>query len=139
MPRRALSIILAAAGLSACASGYEEGPGRAWAVDGVPAPAYRGGQWVEPRRPYAGELTGPGLAILDDWLKETPEGRAIVTLGFGDAGGGVVSEDVAHRVNIWFRRYADHDRDMTITDPEIRTALVTAAGGHLRPPRQPSR
>ena len=131
MPRRAFSIILAAAGLSACATGYDAQPRRITFIS-EPGPAYRGGQWAEPRRPYEGELTGPGLAILDDWLKETPEGRAIVTLGFADAGGGVVSEDVAHRVNIWFRRYADQDRDMTITDPEIRTALVAAAGRYVR-------
>ena len=39
------------------------------------------------RRPHDGELRGPGVEILDDWLKETREGRAIVTLGFRDAGG----------------------------------------------------
>ena len=33
-----------------------------------------------------------------------------------------------------FRRYADTNRDMTITDPEIRTALVAAAGRY-RPRR----
>jgi hypothetical protein len=56
----------------------------------------------------------------------------VVTLGFREAGEGFVSEDVAHRANIWFRRYADEDRDMRITDPEIRTALVQAAGRYLR-------
>ena len=63
---------------------------------------------------------GPGVAILDPWLAETREGVAIVTLGFSDAAEGEVSEDVAHRANIWFRRYADSDRDMRITDEEIR-------------------
>ena len=82
--------------------------------------------------PIDGALSGPGVEILDDWLKETAEGRAIVTLGFRDAGHGAVSEDVAHRANIWFRRYADRDRDMIITDPEIRTALVAAAGRYFR-------
>lgn len=132
MHRRALLITLALAGLSACSWGYDGYGYGAYSAYGPAGPAYRGREWAEPRRPYEGELTGPGLAILDDWLKETPEGRAIVTLGFGAAGGGVVSEDVAHRVNIWFRRYADHDRDMTITDPEIRTALVAAAGRYIR-------
>jgi hypothetical protein len=56
----------------------------------------------------------------------------VVTLGFRDAAGGVVSEDVAHRANIWFRCYADRDRDMIVTDPEIRTALVAAAGRYVR-------
>ena len=93
--------------------------------------AYQGDDWAD-RRPYAGELDGPGVALLDPWLLETDEGRAIVTLGFREAAGGYVSEDVAHRANIWFRRYADHDRDLRITDPEIRTALVAAAGQYLR-------
>ncbi|MGZ8997335.1 MAG: hypothetical protein ACXW2T_00620, partial [Allosphingosinicella sp.] len=77
-------------------------------------------------------LNGPGIEILDRWLSETVEGRAIVTLGFRDAARGFVSEDVAHRANIWFRHYADDNRDMKITDPEICTALVTAAGRYLR-------
>lgn len=92
---------------------------------------YEGTQWQGPRRPHAGPLHGPGVAILDPWLLETEEGRAVVTLGFRDAARGFVTEDVAHRANIWFRRYADHDRDMKITDPEIRTALVQAGGRYL--------
>ncbi|HEV2866517.1 MAG TPA: hypothetical protein VGX37_08370, partial [Allosphingosinicella sp.] len=83
-------------------------------------------------RAYEGDLEGPGLSILDPWLKETAEGRAIVTLGFREAARGFVSDDVAHRANIWFRRYADYDGDMRITDAEIRTALVTAAGRYVR-------
>ena len=94
--------------------------------------AYDGEAWGGARRPHQGELRGPGVEILDPWLLETREGRAIVTLGWNEAGEGFVSEDVAHRANIWFRRYADHDRDMRITDPEIRTALVHAASPHLR-------
>jgi hypothetical protein len=94
--------------------------------------AYEGDNWRGERQPYEGELSGPGVAILDPWLLETREGRAIVTLGWNDAGEGVISEEVAHRANIWFRRYADFDRDMKITDPEIRNALVSAAGRYLR-------
>ena len=94
--------------------------------------AYQGDEWRESRRPYQGDLQGPGVGILDPWLLETPEGRAIVTLGWRDAGNGVVSEDVAHRANIWFRHYADQNEDMRITDPEIRTALVNAAGRYVR-------
>lgn len=136
---RTFLTFLALAGLSACAWGYDGYYGSPDAtVEAAPGPAYRGGAWAEPRAvraPFEGELTGPGLAALDDWLKETPEGRAIVTLGFSDAAGGVISAETADRANIWFRRYADTDHDMTITDPEIRTALVAAAGRHSRPPR----
>lgn len=135
MPRRALLIPLALAGLSACSWGYGEHHGSGWTVYAPSGPpAYRGREWAEPRRPFEGALTGPGLAILDDWLKETPEGRAVVTLGFRDAARGAVSEDVAHRANLWFRLYADQDRDMILTDPEIRTALVAAAGRYVRRP-----
>jgi len=94
--------------------------------------AYAGEAWASPRAPFEGELRGPGVAILDRWLSETREGRAIVTLGWREAGEGFVDEDVAHRANIWFRRYADQNRDMRITDPEIRTALVSASGRYLR-------
>lgn len=93
--------------------------------------AYAGAAW-DGERPVVDELEGPGVEILDRWLAETREGRAIVTVGFADAATGEVSEDVAHRANIWFRRYADSDRDMRITDEEIRVALVTAGGRYSR-------
>ena len=139
MRRRTLLTILALAGVSACAWGYDEHynpPGSI--VQGPPGPFYRGRAWAAPRpsrAPFEGALTGSGLAQLDDWLKDTPEGRAIVTLGFSDAANGVISAETADRANIWFRRYADTNHDMTITDAEIRTALVAAAGRYQRHPR----
>jgi hypothetical protein len=93
--------------------------------------AYAGGVWTG-ERPEVDELDGPGVAILDPWLARTREGVTIVSLGFRDAAEGEVSEDVAHRANIWFRRYADSNRDMRITDDEIRIALVAAAGRYTR-------
>jgi hypothetical protein len=126
MARGWIAAAVSALALTACAWGYDDygyGHGR----DLRAGPAYRGEQWAGVREPFRGELTGPGVEILDEWLKNTDEGQAIVTLGFRDAGEGVISEDVAHRANIWFRRYADQNRDMTITDPEIRTALVAAS------------
>ncbi len=130
MRRRALVAACSLLGLSACTWGDDGYWGHGDPYGGY---AYRGQQWTgEARRPHDGELRGPGVEILDDWLKDTREGQAVVTLGFRDAGAGFVSEDVAHRANVWFRRYADHDRDMVITDPEIRTALVAAAGRYVR-------
>jgi hypothetical protein len=135
MRRRTLLTLLALAGVSACAWGYDEhyyGSGRADYA--APAPVYRGRAWAAPqppRAPFEGALRGPGLAQLDDWLKDTPEGRAIVTLGFTDAADGVISEETADRANIWFRRYADTNRDMIVTDPEIRTALVAASRRYM--------
>ena len=117
MTKHAILALAASAGLAACTYG-----------DGH---AYHGGEWDGPRQPYQGALRGPGVEILDPWLAETEEGRAIVTLGFRDAADGEISEDIAHRANIWFRRYADSDRDMRVTDPEIRTALVAAGGRYL--------
>jgi hypothetical protein len=155
MLRQALSITLAASGLCACAWGYDGNYGQGYSYPyGYTAPAgyaqgygagpvYQGAQWAAPRpvaapqaprQPYTGQLSGPGVETLDEWLRDTAEGRAIVTLGFHDAAEGVISEDVAQRANIWFRHYADNNRDMTITDEEIRTALVAAAGRYLPPP-----
>lgn len=76
---------------------------------------------------YQGErFSGRGAGMLDPWLVSTPEGRDIVMLGFGDDAGGI-SEEKADRANIWFRRYADTDRDLRLTDEEIRIALVQAS------------
>ncbi|MGE0178524.1 MAG: hypothetical protein AB7O91_01725 [Sphingomonas sp.] len=94
--------------------------------------AYGGAEWAGERGPYEGALRGEGMEILDRWLADTREGRTIVTLGFSEAANGEVSEDVAHRANIWFRRYADSNRDMRVTDEEIRIALVAAAGRYAR-------
>jgi hypothetical protein len=93
--------------------------------------AYAGAAW-DGERPEVEELEGPGVEILDRWLAETREGRRIVTLGFRDAAEGEISEDVAHRANIWFRRYADSNCDMRITDEEIRVALVAASNRYGR-------
>ena len=139
MRRRTILTLLALAGVSACAWGYDElHYSTGWTVMAPPpAPAYRGRAWAGARpmrTPFEGALTGPGLVQLDDWLKDTAEGRAIVTLGFGDAANGVVSVETADRINIWFRRYADTNHDMIITDPEIRTALVAASRRYLRRP-----
>jgi len=119
--RAFLFLATSLAALAACAHGGHHG-----------RYAYGGSEWSGTRQAYEGDLHGPGLAVLDPWLKETREGRAVVTLGFRDAGRGFVSEDVAHRANIWFRRYADQDCDLQVTDPEIRTALVAAAARYLR-------
>jgi hypothetical protein len=126
-----MQAILAAAaigtlGLAGCATWNEQGYGPAFGDY-----RYEGSQWGGTRERYVGPLQGPGLAVLDPWLRETREGRDIVTLGFSEASEGLVSIDLAHRANIWFRRYADTDRDMCLTDPEIRIALVQAAREHF--------
>ena len=128
MRRAILSLIvgLTALGLPACA--YNDHRTRGYDRYSYDGDAWRGRH----PGPYRGELRGPGVDILDPWLLETPEGRAIVTVGFRDAVRGRISEDVAHRANIWFRRYADTDRDMRVTDREIRLALIYASREHMR-------
>jgi hypothetical protein len=134
MRRRTLFTMIGLIGLSACAWGYDE-QYYASGWEGGAGPSYRGREWAGAQRmrtPFEGELSGPGLAQLDDWLRDTPEGRAIVTLGFTDAARGVISAETADRANLWFRHYADSDRDMILTDPEIRTALVAASSRYRR-------
>jgi len=93
---------------------------------GTPQLGYQASAGQTQHQPYTGELSGLGVAMLDEWLRDTPEGRSIVTMGFREAAEGIISEDVAHRANLWFRHYADYNRDMTLTDDEIRSALVSA-------------
>jgi hypothetical protein len=68
---------------------------------------------------------GPGGDVLDPWLACTDEGRDLVRTMFSR--NVRIDADTADEANIWFRRYADHDRDLCLTDPEIRAALVTHA------------
>lgn len=71
-------------------------------------------------------FTGSGAPVLDPWLAETPEGRRFVSTRFDARRDGRISAETAHHANIWFRRYADANRDMQLTDEEIRIALVQA-------------
>ncbi|HEX8654843.1 MAG TPA: hypothetical protein VF693_06445 [Allosphingosinicella sp.] len=93
---------------------------------------YDGSAWAERRG--GGDLRGPGVDILDPWLVETPEGRQIVRSGWRSARRGRVDVQTAERANIWFRRHADADRDLCLTDVEIRSALAQSAYhiAHLR-------
>ena len=125
--RRILGLAVAALSATACTTDDYYGG----------QPVYQGTQYASARQPYLGELTGPGVALLDPWLVGTEEGRAVVTLGFTTAAEGVISEDVAHRANVWFRRYADQNCDLRLTDGEIRNGLVAAAGPFLRPEAAP--
>ena len=109
-------LALVAAG---CATGYDDY-------------AYAGHEWSGRRPLYSSELRGPGVSILDPWLVETREGRAIVTLGFRAARRGFVDASVARRANAWFRVHADQNRDLRLTDAEIRTALAQAGALYLR-------
>ncbi|HEX8194097.1 MAG TPA: hypothetical protein VF552_14475 [Allosphingosinicella sp.] len=119
---RLISTLAAAAALAGCATydAHDDGRGDYGRY------RYEGSAW-NARQGSAGPLRGPGVDRLDPWLAETREGSVILRHGWEDARGGFVDPDVAERVNAWFRRYADADRDWCLTDEEIRSALVWAA------------
>jgi hypothetical protein len=118
-------LFMAAVGVSACAY-YNESP---YGYHG-----HRYGDYRYSGQHYAGwsrspeGFAGSGADLLDPWLAQTREGRTVVGLGFDEGRRGRISAETAHRANAWFRRYADQDRDMRLTDQEIRIALVQAGG-----------
>jgi hypothetical protein len=126
-----MALLALALGVSACAyyddygSGYAYGPpgGSLYGDYMYAGAAYDRGTWDERRI----RLGGSGADLLDPWLALTSEGRDILALGFNAGANGTISRDMADRANVWFRRYADSDRDMHLTDEEIRIALAHAA------------
>jgi hypothetical protein len=109
-----ISLLALAVGVTSCAHYEDYGYGRGY------------GDYRYEGRQFASR---DGGMVLDPWLAHTPEGRDIVATGFS---AGPISADRAHRANIWFRRYADTDRNLRLTDEEIRVALVQASppGGY---------
>ena len=127
MRRRTITALLTLAlGVSACAYyddyGYGGHGGPAYGDYRYEGNSYDRGRWAG-----ADGFGGRGGPILDPWLVHTEEGRQVVLLGFDENRNGRISEETAHRANVWFRRYADGDRDMRLTDEEIRIALVQAS------------
>lgn len=120
--RTGLILALAAAGLAGCTT-YGDRRDDDGRYGGY---RYDGSAWDERR---GGDLEGPGAAILDPWLAETEEGSTIVRAHWTGGRDGWIDEEEAERANAWFRRYADTDGDLCLTDPEIRAALVRASGG----------
>lgn len=121
------ALFTAAVGVSACAVYDDYAHGRAYGYNG-----HRYGEYRYEGRDFAGwsrtpdTLSGGGAPLLDPWLAQTEDGRLFVRSAFDEKRPGHVSADTAHRANAWFRRYADQDRDLNLTDQEIRTALLRA-------------
>ena len=130
MQRHAIIALLAVAvGVSACA--YYDDYGDSFGSRGgslhgdymYAGAAYNRDSWDDGRM----RVGGSGADILDPWLALTSEGRDILARGFNAGPDGRVSAEMAGRANVWFRRYADSDRNMRLTDEEIRLALAHAA------------
>lgn len=100
------ALVLAAAALAGCASGY-----------GYGYPSYGGGYYG------GGGLGGTGVRDLDPWLSGTSIGRRLVLARFDRNYNGEIGADRADEANRWFRRFADRNRDMELTDAEIRSGL----------------
>ena len=120
--RKAATILLLAAafGAAGCQTydddGYGDRGGRYGGYDYVGSDYERLGN-------DCNAFGGPGGDMLDPWLACTGEGEDLVRALFGGRDGRI-DEATADRANIWFRRHADTDRDMRLTDPEIKAALV---------------
>jgi hypothetical protein len=94
------------------ATGFEDGS----------YPVYEGGQYG---------VGGQGAAHLDPWLSGTQPGQRLI-LGFFDHNyNGRIGPDRAGEANRWFRRFADRNHDLRVTDNEIHRALI-ALDGKLR-------
>jgi len=80
-------------------------------------PHYRGGGYGP------GGIGGTGAALLDPWLAGTRAGQRLVLARFDRNHNGEIGSDRAGQANRWFRRFADRDRDLWLTDREIAMAL----------------
>jgi hypothetical protein len=117
-------LFAAGLGVAACATYYDEGYGRG------PRGGYGGYDYSGGAYDRLGNdcrfFRGSGGRRLDPWLACTDEGREVVRR-FDQDRDRRIGRATADRANIWFRRHADTNRDMRLTDAEIRTALVNAA------------
>jgi hypothetical protein len=113
-----LTLFASALGMAACATYYDE----RGSYGGY---AYQGGDYDRLGND-CGFFGGSGGGRLDPWLACTQEGQGIVRRGFDGDDDRRLSARTAERANIWFRRHADTNRDMRLTDPEVRAALVNA-------------
>jgi hypothetical protein len=108
--------------MAACANYYDEYGARG----GYGGYDYVGGDYQRIGND-CGFFRGKGGEALDPWLACTREGQDFVRGRFDTDEDRRIGRRGADRANIWFRRHADTNRDMRLTDPEIRAALVNAA------------
>jgi hypothetical protein len=112
-----LTLFASALGMAACATYYDD-------RSSFGGYAYQGE--YDRLGNDCGFFGDSGGGRLDPWLACTQEGQGIVRRGFDGDDDRRLSARTAERANIWFRRHADTNRDMRLTDPEVRAALVNA-------------
>ena len=114
------ALFAAALGVAACQTYYDDRGGPYGRYDYVGRDYDRLGN-------DCGFFQGKGGRLLDPWLACTREGQELVRYRFDGDDDRRVGRGTADRANIWFRRHADTNRDLRLTDAEIRAALVNAA------------
>ena len=122
MRKPAIVALFAAALIVTGCETYDDGYGRHGAYGDYD---YRGAEYDRGGNDCR-SFKGRGGDRLDPWLACTREGKDLVRRMF-TRGRGKIGADQADRANIWFRRHADTDRDMCLTDPEIKAGLVNHA------------
>ena len=116
-----VTLFAAALGAAACASYYDDGMrGHDRGYGGYD---YAGGDYDRLGND-CGFFEGSGGDRLDPWLACTREGQRLIRDRYDRDEDRGLSADAADEANVWFRRHADHNRDMRLTDAEIRAALV---------------
>ena len=81
-------------------------------------PVYSGGSYG------AYGVGGEGAKHLDPWLNGTQPGQRLVLAFFDRNYNGRIGSDRAGEANRWFRRFADRNHDLRVTDNEINRGLV---------------
>jgi len=115
-PFRIFATVAPLALVAGCATYDDRGYGGS---DGYPS--YQGGQ-------YGGTgVGGTGARDLDPWLGGSRAGQALVLARFDRNDNGEIGSDRAREANAWFRRYADRDHDLRLTDREIDAGLQRVA------------
>ena len=116
MRKSSVALLAVVAALAACST-YDDGYGRG-------GYQYSGSDYDRLGND-CGTFGGSGGELLDPWLACTGEGEDLVRAKFDRDHDGRIGRKTADRANVWFRRHADTDRNMRLTDPEIKAALVT--------------
>lgn len=104
--------------IAACTTPGEEKFGYQDRLPDGTYPVYQGGRYGE----YG--IGGAGAEHLDPWLNGTQPGQRLILAFFDRNYNGRIGVDRAGEANRWFRRFADRDHDLRITDDEINRGLI---------------